>query len=486
MKLWKKILAGVGAFILALIALFVIFIGPWPTYSDGFEGKGYFTKALADIDQNVKESEITDSPGRLQAGWGVANITPEIGVPMAGYGARKGAPTTGVHDDLLVKAIAFSDGKDTAVVVGADMLIIPPNIAEAVRQAVAKETPLTPNDIHFGASHTHDGAGAFGPGLASWVTGGKYDPKVPEFLAKQFTSAIVDACKSMGPAKMAHGGVNAEKYIRNRARGNGPVDGELSYMVIEKDDGKRCFLVSFSAHPTIVDSDFMQFTAEYPGGLQRAIEKATGATCAYLGGALGSMSPNNKPDGPDAVSQAQAYGELLAQLVLDNTTNLQFRDKVDVVSIGIPLQLPPFQVRLLSTKWRLSPLAAGIAGLQTTGWMQATRVGDAVFVGIPGDFSGEISRKWKQWGDTRGFDLWTSSFCAAYAGYISPDEYYNEVVDEKGNTEYETGAMSWVGPHQEAYFTALMQKMVESTGKTPLQQQANQPVPAEADAKSSS
>ena len=93
--------------------------------------------------------------------------------------------------------------------------------------------------------------------------------------------------------------------------------------------------------------------------------------------------------------------------------------------------------------------------------MHAARVGDLLLVGLPGDFSGEISAAWKQWAAGKGIDLWTSSFCAAYIGYISPDKYYYE---PKATREYETGLMSWTGPHQEAFFTALMKHMVDALG----------------------
>ena len=52
MRLWKKILLGFGAALLIVIALFVICIGPWPTYSSGFEGTGYYKNDLAAIDRN--------------------------------------------------------------------------------------------------------------------------------------------------------------------------------------------------------------------------------------------------------------------------------------------------------------------------------------------------------------------------------------------------------------------------------------------------
>ncbi|HOT49464.1 MAG TPA: hypothetical protein PLI07_00700, partial [Candidatus Hydrogenedentes bacterium] len=118
-----------------------------------------------------------------------------------------------------------------------------------------------------------------------------------------------------------------------------------------------------------------------------------------------------------------------------------------MASIGIPIDLPPFQMRPLSTKWRLSPLARRLVGLRATGWMTAVRVGNIVFVNTPGDFSGEIAVTWRQMAANKGLDLWASGFSGEYAGYISPDRYYLDVRDKRGNPQYETAIMSWFGPH---------------------------------------
>ncbi len=474
MRLWKKILIGVSALALLSAGLFVVFIGPWPVYTSGFEGTAYYKNDLAAIDKNAQLNHLTDSPGPLRAGWGVSPISPEVGVPLAGYGARHNIKeylfgdkpkkvATGIHDELHVKALALSDGEDVVVIAGADMLIIPPNIAEAVRREVAKKTPLTPNNIYFGASHTHDGPGGFGEGLAAFFVGGLYNPKVPILLANAFTDAIVEAYNNIGPAKMAHGGFNAEQFVHNRAR-KVPIDPRLSFLVVEKEDGKRCILLNYSAHPTTVGPKFVQFTAEYPGYLQSTIEKAMpNTTVEYLGGALGSSGPN-APEGANDVERAQAMGEGLAQLVMANLQDLKWQTNVDVAVIGIPLELPPFQMRV-SQGLRVSPYLPKILGLPFEGWMHAARVGDMFFVGLPADFSGELSALWKRRAADRGYDMWTSSFCAAYAGYISPDKYYN---DPKAPSDYETGFMSWTGPHQEAFFTALMEHMMAAMGKAPV------------------
>lgn len=450
-------LTGVPLLFILALGLLVL-VGPWPTYSASFEGKPYYEKALDTIKADSTTFSLTLKPGPLQAGWAKRSITPtKPGVPLAGYGARHGAPSEGVHDDIYVKALALNDGADTVVFVGADMLIMPENVAELVRKDVSQRTPLTANNLYFAASHTHSGVGGFGPGIAAYAIGGKYDPDIPPFLAKAFADAIVEAYEKLEPAKLAHGGVDAKQYIRNRTR-NAPVDPELSYLLVEQNDGDRCFMVSFSAHPTNLGEDNMLFSAEYPGALQRTLEE-TGAFAVYLGGALGSMSPQ-APEGTEGFERVDALGQALAELVLKDVQSPAFEANVDIAAMGVPLELPPFQLRLLSPKWRLSKFVGPMVGIDDDGWMEGARVDGMLFVGVPADFSGEISVKWKETAAQQGFDLWTTSFSADYAGYVSPDQYYGEVKDEKGGIAYETGFMSWVGPHQEAYFTALKDHIV--------------------------
>jgi neutral ceramidase len=452
MSRWKKIVLGIVVVLLVLTGSFVLFIGPWPVYRDSkFETSKYYQSAIEAIVQNAAETTVTDSPDALKAAWAKRSIVPKIGTPLAGYGDRRGAPSTGVRDELYVKALALSDGEDTAVILGADILIIPPNIAELVREQVAAQTPLSANDIYFTASHTHCGPGAFGPGLASKISAGTYDPEVPPFIANAFAEAIIEAYKGLKPAKMASGYVDAPEYIRNRAR-QGPVDSILDYAIFEQEDGNKCFLVRFSAHPTIFGGRMREFTAEFPGELQRHIAKSAGAEAIYLGGALGSMSP--RAEGATPEERIVNMGRGLAQLVIDNAQDLEYITHADVASVGVPLGMPSLQMRPVSANWRLSPLIAPLFGVPPEGWVHGVRVGDLLFIGTPFDFSGETSLKWKEWGARQGRHVWPTGFSSAYLGYLSPDEYY--WVEPLG---YETGLMSWFGPNAEAYFTRLYEKI---------------------------
>jgi hypothetical protein len=457
----KKILIGTGVAVLLIVGGCVTLVGPWPTYSSGFGGTGYYTRAIAAIDEHAKLTKVTDQPGPLKAGWGKRSITAAIGTPLAGFGDRKGKPSTGVHDEVYVKALALSDGDDTVAIVGSDMLIIPDNLADLVREKVSKATPLTANSILFNASHDHSSTGAWGPGFAGKEIAGKYDPAIVAFLTDSFSDAIIDAYNAMKPAGLYHDSVDAKEYIRNRTRSGAPVDSELSFMVVKQDEGSVCYLVSYSAHATILGGKNMEFTGEYPGYLQRKIESDTKAFAMYLGGAVGSMGPN-PPEGPDGFSRAQAMGEALATRILQQKPKA-FVKSVDLAAVGVPIELPPLQLRI-NKSWRASPYLLNMAGIDGKAWIHAIRIGDMELIGMPCDLCGEISLDWKAWGHSKNLTLWNLSFDGDYAGYISPDKYY--LTAGKGE-EYEMYLMSWCGPHQEGYFTALAKHMTEAIAPAP-------------------
>jgi neutral ceramidase len=455
----------VTEFVESLIGMIVITIGPWPaTAPQPVERMPHYQAALAQADECAKLNQLTKTPGRLKAGWAKAELTPPAGTPLAGYGARDGAPSTGVHDPLFVKALAVSDGDDTAVIVGADMLVVPENVAEEVRRQVAAATGLSANAILFNATHTHSGAGGGMPGLVPRLFAGRYDPALPKLAIKAFTKAIVKAHAAMKPARLAHGKADAGRYIRNRTRA-GETDGSLRWLVVEREGGERCVLVRFSAHATIIGSGNMEFSGDYPGFVQRIMTAETRAECIFLAGAVGSMSPANTGDGDD-FQQCEHLARGLVRLIRPGLEKPVFKDALDVATIGVPVQFPSLEIRL-AKHWRLSPFAAGLAGVDDDAWIGAVRLGDVILAGLPADYSGELAIRMAAWAEnTHGVDLWMNSFCGDYLGYISPDAVYNDPFDHpdpkiRASSAYEGQVMSWIGPRQEAFFDGIVKRMVE-------------------------
>ncbi len=460
---WKNVIRRLGFVGLLLGAIVLFLVGPWPTYSTGFERSGYYESSLNELKKKAPSAEPTEDRTGLRAGWARRSIVPPAGTPLAGYGARQGAASIGVRDEVFVKALCVGDGVDVAVIVGSDLLIVPENVADGVRSEIAERTSLSGDEILFNASHNHSGPGGFAPGLVSGIFNGPFNERIPEFLVEQIVQAIEGALESMAPAKCLSGGVDVPEFIRNRERASAPVDSELSYLLLEKSGGERCVVVSYSAHPTVIGSDNLEITGEYPGFLMRSLEEMKGAEVIYLGGAVGSMG-HRAPEAETPLGRSEAMGRELAERVGRALESLEeseeWKREVDVESIGFPIELPPFQLRV-NSHLRLSKHVLPLLGIDRDAWLQGLRIGNIVFLGMPADFCGEISVSLKAKYARSGIDLWVLSFNGDYVGYVSPDRYYND-LEPDGTLGYERGTMSWIGPNQEAYLTALTGRLVKA------------------------
>lgn len=451
----KRALRIVGAILFLFIAAFVVFVGPWPAYGSRpvAESKS-FRSAVAAIDS--AETPSRDNANHLEAGWAKVAFELPQGTPLAGFGNRKSAPADGVLDPVYAYAIALTDGSDEIVVVGADLLIVPENVADRVRAELCEQDSLcNASTILFNATHTHSGPGGWGPGLAASMFAGAYDPLVEDALAAAFVEVVRNARTARAPAAIAAGGVDMPDYVRNRAR-EGPVDSELSYLAVRRADGEQCFVVSYAAHATVLGSGNMAFSADYPGYLVRAIERETGGFAMFLAGAVGSTSA--RIDGGDGVARAEALGEALSAKVLEDARTAVYLDTVDIAAIGVPFEAPSYQFRI-GKSWRLSPNLFPLLGIDDDVWIHGAKIGDVFLYATPCDISGEISIVWKAWAETQGIDLWVLSFNGDYVGYISPDRYY-DTAKRGTDEEYEMFTMSWMGPYQEALFTELLHYLV--------------------------
>ena len=107
-------------------------------YSPFFKS-AYYQQTIRRLQNN--SDAVSLSRGSVSVGLGRVNITPqpaERAVPMAGYGLRAGEPAEGIHDSLYVKTLAIQVADRKVVVLGADLLIIPPNVAAEVLDRLEK------------------------------------------------------------------------------------------------------------------------------------------------------------------------------------------------------------------------------------------------------------------------------------------------------------------------------------------------------------
>ena len=125
--MFKKVLKILLAILAALVVLLVIALAASLRVVDSTTfGETKYYQKTADRIKQALDSRPAAEPDELLVGVGNAGITPPIGVPLAGYGARKGAPSIGVHDSLFVRVIALQSGTRQASLVGYAALILNP------------------------------------------------------------------------------------------------------------------------------------------------------------------------------------------------------------------------------------------------------------------------------------------------------------------------------------------------------------------------
>lgn len=402
-----------------------------------------------------RDAGFTRSEGLVRAGFGRARLTPRLGavvdkpeqgeftwLPMAGYGNRKGRPAEGVHDELWTKAVAFGAGGHTNLMISADLLIIPREVAETGARRIEALTGLSREAIYFGATHTHSSIGGWASGWVGEAFAGPFRTGVQEWIADRLSQAAVDALKDLQPAELGSAEFDCAEFVRNRLVGEkGEIEPSFHLVMVRRADGTRAVLGSYAAHATVLSGSFMQLSGDYPGAWQRHVEEKMSAMALFFAGAVGSHGPRAPARGVQGVER---MGEELARRTLEFCTGLTLTNQTPIRLVTRAMPLPGLQVRLTDGISLRPWIARQLIPAPGETWLQALRLGNSVWFSTPCDYSGELALGLKAELRDRGLSAAVTSFNGDYVGYVVPARYY-------GLPSYETRTMSFFGPQLPGY-----------------------------------
>ncbi len=396
----------------------------------------------------------------LEAGAAAADITPDVKtykVPMAGYGARMGRPSTGVHDPLHAKILVLRDGKTQMALITCDLRSITPEFKNQIVQKTAS-LGFTPDNVLISASHTHDGPSMFAEKF--WqLQFGKYDPKIVDTMSTNVANALKQAVKSAAPAKIGFGQGRADEFTHNRrwgydtaareAAGEKPnVEPVLWVMRVDSMDGKpKTILVNFATHPTILDADNMLISAEWPGVLQQELEKTfPGATAMFANGAEGDQSPQGA-QGATAFDKVADFGMRLAKVAADIAKKVETKPNVSIAYRRATPDLPPLAFPEASKKKYAAFAEAAKNDLPRKAEIQIFRIGSTALVGLPGEPILAVGQSVRDSVSKQGFEH------AIVIGLA--DDYIGYLVNEKeyAHGGYEVDSRSYYGPGLGSFLT---------------------------------
>ena len=427
----------------------------------------------------------------LQAGFARVNVTPMLGIGMAGYFVPRQAD--GVLDELEINALALEAGGTKAVLLSVDHCGIVKEVLNPMRQHVCDVTGLPWEAVYIHATHTHTG-----PFLNPDPT----EPKEQEY-ARTVYHKLADAARmalaDLKPARMGYGIGQAPNIafvrrfrmkdgsVRTNPGVNNPdilgpigdVDERVNVLRFDREGGDTLVLVNFGDHPDVVGGT--KISADWPGFLRRTVEKTLPHTrCLFFNGAQGDVNHVNvHPTGGylndmfmdfDDVARGYGHARYMGRVVAGGV--LQAYDKVKYVdvdslrfsqrTIRIPANRPtaeeipeahrihalhtagrdselPYTGMMLTTvvarAGRMVRLENGPESFEMP--LSAVAIGPVAMIGLPGEPFTGIGRALKE---TQGWDLVLPT-CNTNAkeGYFPMMECYEEGGYEAGGSNYKAG-----------------------------------------------
>lgn len=241
----------------------------------------------------------------MRIGFGRSDLTPRVGVELAGFGAFINRHSIGVRDRLWSRAMAV-EGEDgePAVIVGNDICVIYRETTERVCELVRAATGIPPERVMINCTHTHSGPET--GGLIGW---GQPDAPYIELLPDRIATAAIAAVEHLQPATLSHAEVPCSGIGYNREYDQRPplqealredwrpqrpelTDTTAHVLVAWDADGEVIgFASSFGCHPVVCCAKSRWIHGDFCGVATNLIEREhLGSTGLFLQGAQGDVN----------------------------------------------------------------------------------------------------------------------------------------------------------------------------------------------------
>lgn len=281
------------------------------------------------------------------AGSARVDITPQWPVLQGGFGQRT-TPSEGVLDAVFAKALFLQAGDESLLIITADLICIPKQLAEPVLDALIARTGLALRQICLCASHTHSGPVPYD------ASGAQGTAQYSAFLQARLIEVALAARDQAVPCRVATGAGAVNVFLNRRTRGEpNIVDPRVAVLAVQDaaDGHLLAVLFGVGCHPVTLGWNNMQISADFPGVAQRHIEGALQADNALFfnsteGNVIPTTSPNRNSLDPrgyhgGGYADTQFIGETVANEVLRVVQSLQFDAHLTLGSARQDLRLMP-------------------------------------------------------------------------------------------------------------------------------------------------
>ncbi len=296
--------------------------------------------------QNVKNDRIVGTK-EFRASVVKINITPDNSQYLLGYGARK---STGVHDSIYHRIVAFDDGTTQFFLVSTEICIISPAEYDRVAAKIKSQLGISPMNLWWSTTHTHSAPECGKAGLDKIFMGERYQHEVDSvytaFVEQKLIDGIREARKQLASARLGVGWGFSQANINRRAvntdgkaslglNPDGPVDRRIGLLRIEKGDGSLMVLIAnYPIHGTVLGGENLLISGDAPGIVSSYVEDKLGAPLVFINGAAGNLAPIYSVYPSPEAGHLGEFRVLLGDKILDANRKISHTAKEVTLSLG--------------------------------------------------------------------------------------------------------------------------------------------------------
>jgi neutral ceramidase len=256
----------------------------------------------------------------LQAGLAARDLTPPVGVPLAGYGGgeRRRAfpdffnqdpyayylkPSTGILDPIRAKALVLEEGARKLAFISLDLVGVDRALRGDILDAIASHG-FQADEVFVSATHTHSGPGALTPTLP-WevVATDRFVQEIYDDFIEGVAETVTEAISGMQSSVLVATDFETVGLQANRMGKPGHFDPTANLLLVKSAADGRWLgaLVNLPVHGTALGSSNLSYSADVPGAIERTFGKAleelngplatTPTTVLFVNGAEGDVKP---------------------------------------------------------------------------------------------------------------------------------------------------------------------------------------------------
>jgi hypothetical protein len=264
-------------------------------------------------------SSLAGTSGGLRAGEGVVDITPPLGIEMAGFHKPPGKERRirAIRQPCEVRALVLALGNTRLAICSLDSLSVAEDMAGRICRAAAQRTGIPAENIRVATTHDHSM-----PTFCRLRQWGAMSPEFNATVERRTVEAIVAAQADLAPAELSLGKCRVSGGNHNRTVKNGVArtDAEFGpqstdaqrwldtmlHALVFRRAGKKPDLVwyHYSAHAVCYADE--EAGPDWPGEVAREIRSQLGVRPSFLQGHIGDVNPGDGSDWRGEIRQTVA------------------------------------------------------------------------------------------------------------------------------------------------------------------------------------